>query len=133
MDKGIKDLDSIELRKRTYASLCLRGLMISGLLGTIMLTSTNPVIGGPKVILVFLSIVFIFLFCLYCLLIQIIIRIAGYGTRALDTRLIYCSIILAIGSIFLIGLQTLGQLGLADIVLVSTFVAILMFYIIRRF
>lgn len=100
------------------------------LLGVI--TLFNPGTGGPIVILFFLATVFIFSLSAASLVIQ-----QGaflfFKKKHLPIHLFYFSVLIATGVVFLVGLQTLGQLQLIDVILVVVFEVLLNFYILRRF
>lgn len=121
-----------EKRRLPYAGIAQKGLVFTGLLLAIIVATNNPAIGGPKVILLFLVVLFALLVNLFALLLQylaLIIKLNDYSS----TQLIYCSVTLAFGVVTLVGLQTLGQLRIVDVLLVGMFVTVLQFYIIRRF
>lgn len=87
---------------------------------------------GPITILLFLALLFLAVLSIASLLIQLI------GTRILNKqysmiRTLYTAVLIASGVVFLVGLQTLGQLQIIDVILVIIFEALLNFYIIRRF
>ena len=98
----------------------------------ILLITNNPGSGGPMVILFFLALLFIFFVSFAGILIQFVARIfklADFST----SRLLYTSVIIAAGCIFLVGLQTLRQLQSIDVILTLLFEVVLNFYLLRRF
>lgn len=105
-------------------------LIISLLLLFIVLTQ-DPTRGGPVLILTFLGMLFIWLATSLWLILGLLARSIKKETSTV--RRLYTSLALATGLIFLVGLQTLGQLQLADIILVAVFELLLNFYLLRRF
>lgn len=92
----------------------------------------HPATGGPGVVLLFLlGIFFCFLSGLYGTL-RLILSLIG-KPRTSRVRIFYTSVAIATGVVFLIGLQTLRQLQVIDIVLVVLFEVVLNFYLLRRF
>lgn len=98
----------------------------------LILTLKNPTAGGPLLILVFLLVLFIWFLSLMWIGLQILAD-KVLKKRLSTLRHLYTSVALATGLIFLVGLQTLHQLRLADGVLVIIFEILLNFYLLRRF
>ncbi len=121
-----------ERRRLPYGGLPFKGLVVSSLILAIIVATKNPVSGGPRVIILFLSVLFLVLVNIFALLLQTIWMF--YSKQDYSwSRLLYCAVTLAIGVVFLIGLQTLNQLRVVDAVLVVAFEVVVQFYIIRRF
>lgn len=117
---------------RFYSRLAWIGLLIGVIcLGGVVLSS-QPGAGGPIIILVFLVLLFIILLSLANFVVQVMLKILKRKNFT-PLRLFYTSVILALGGIFLVGLQTLQQLQAVDIVLVIAFEILLNFYLLRRF
>lgn len=129
-------MDDIENLKNTrrieYFHLPLVGLITSmfGILAII--TTKDPGSGGPIIIMIFLLLSFIFSLSILGLLLQYLVRIFHAPPFSWG-RLLYTSVALAAGVVFLIGLQTLHQLQLIDAILVFVFELVLTFYLLRRF
>jgi hypothetical protein len=103
-----------------------------GLIGVLFTLTTLTPSSGPMTILLFLALVFLVFLALAAVSVQII------GHTILKRhyswpRVLYTAVLISAGGIFLVGLQTLGQLQAIDVVLVIVFEALLNFYIFRRF
>lgn len=117
-------------RKSLISSLAMTGP--AAFLIAVITVVTNPNEGGPIVVLLFLLAIFLFLFSFLFTAVRLIVQIFSISKFSLY-KLIYVALSLAIGIVFLIGLQTLQQLRLIDVVLVAVFELLLNFYIVRRF
>lgn len=93
--------------------------------------SQHPGRGGPVVILGFLLLVFVAFTSLSALGLQLIARI--FKIKFTPIRLAYTAILLGLGIVFLVGLQTLHQLQVIDVILLVLFEVLLNFYVLRRF
>lgn len=91
----------------------------------------QPGKGGPVIILGFLALMFLLFIAMAALFLSVISTVFKLHFSSL--RVFYTAVIAAVGGIFLIGLQTLRQLQIVDIVLVVLFELILNFYLLRRF
>ena len=118
---------------RTSNSKMLKYLLVFTTCFLILLTViTNPTKGGPSLILVFLASVYLWLVLTSWAALEWITKTIG-SKRLSNIRKFYTSVSLAFGLVFLIGLQTLRQLQLADIILTVVFELLLNFYLLRRF
>lgn len=108
------------------------GLVVSLLILLIIITTKDPGGGGPVMILFFLFWIFLACLSLWALVLQTIAHIFRFQQFSL-MRLLYTSVSLAAGSVFLVGLQTLRQLQLIDLILLGIFELVLNFYLLRRF
>jgi len=93
--------------------------------------STNPTTGGPKTVLLLLTLFF-------ALIIQVSYQFILFSQLLLGRQIkrglsITISVLLAFGAVFLLGLHTLNQLSLMDVALVVTLISLISFYISRRF
>jgi hypothetical protein len=116
-----------------YKTVPIRGIVVCGLILAIMLLTKNPGTGGPQLIIAFLFMTFLLLTCVFSLFLQVVWSILKVSNPHSWIRLLYSSVVLAFGSVFLIGLQTLGQLRIIDVILVVLFELVLIFYTLRRF
>jgi len=98
-----------------------------------LLVTSDPGQGGPRLVLAFLAAVFVLLLSCFFLLIQMVGYLLRSGNQRSWYRILYSATVLSFGVVFLLGLQTLGQLRLIDVVLVAVFEVVLNFYILRRF
>jgi|GEM_PF-6239879 len=97
-----------------------------------VITTKDPGGGGPIMILFFLFWVFLACLSLWALILQGITHVFALQEFSW-MRLLYTSVALAAGSVFLVGLQTLRQLQLIDLILLGVFELVLNFYLLRRF
>lgn len=105
---------------------------ISGLVLVIIVITKDPSSGGPSLILLFLATAFVWILYLSWLLLRFVFSFFLKRNISL-VRHLYTSVALSAGLVFLIGLRTLGQLQLADVILMVVFQALLNFYLLRRF
>lgn len=96
-----------------------------------ILITQSPGSGGPLIVLVLLSLLFVFLFIALVLGLNVLKRLRPGSFSA--PRILYASVSIAAGAVFLIGLQTLSQLQPVDVMLVIAFELLLNFYLLRRF
>lgn len=106
--------------------------LMAALLMMYLLMTQNPGEGGPVVILSFLLLLFLGAFSVLSIGVQVVARTLRI-THFSWVRRLYTSISLAGGIVLLVGLQTLRQLQIADIVLITLFELTLNFYLLRRF
>lgn len=106
-------------------------LLIAASLG-VLITTKDPGQGGPLVVLLFLLLVFLLLLLGSVAVLTVVARKTKAGNLSW-LRLLYTSVAIAAGAVFLVGLQTLRQLQVIDIVLVVVFEVLLNFYLLRRF
>lgn len=92
---------------------------------------TNPVTGGPIVVLGALFLLFWLLYAVMRIATSFFARL--FGIPGHTTKLILISGMLAIDAVIMLGLRSLQQLGIADITLLSATTVLLSFYIFRRF
>lgn len=115
-------------------------LSLAALLGIV--NTTNPLDGGPIVIL------FVFIL-LYILLASILFILLHVGVLAVSKilskrsvnarewrvgvrRAYYIASILAFGPVLLLAMQSVGQLQLRDVLLVAVLISLGIFYVIKR-
>ncbi len=97
-----------------------------------ILMARDPFASGPTVVLIFLCLVFIAVFNLTYYLNTRIKLSERFKFTPSKVASYYSSILVATGAIFLIGSQTIGQLQLADVLLVACFEILANFYVLRR-
>lgn len=126
----IEPTNSNHHARYTRLPLAVASVSIIGLISLVV--SSDPGHGGPIVILFFLLLTFIACLSLVAVLIQLLVGL--FGKKLFSwVRILYTSVAISSGVLFLIGLQTLKQLQLVDIVLVVVFEVMLNFYLFRRF
>ena len=128
-----KDEEALSRARPKYLMAPTLGLICSSFFLIWLTITTNPSVGGPKLIIFFLSVVFLFTLCLFSITIQLILQFIGKNNGHSWHRLLYSSIIFAFGIVFLLGLQSLNQLRLIDVILVFLFEVVVNFYVLRRF
>lgn len=107
--------------------------VLASLVGVIILVTTQtPGSGGPMLVLLFLLLAFVGILSVTSLIIQGATRFFGISSFTW-VRLLYTSVAIASGVVFLIGLQTLRQLQVVDVALALVFEILLNFYLLRRF
>ena len=101
----------------------------------LVLNITSPLVVGPAGILLLFGLVYAFISSLLYVLLHLIIKILNKitGRRIIGERsMYYLSCVVGFGPLFLLALNTLGRLGLVEIVLVLLLVGLACFYILRR-
>lgn len=98
----------------------------------VVLTNTNPGEGGPMTILLFLALLFTLLVACSHVVMESAAKILKLKEFS-NIRLLYTSIVIALGCVFLVGLQTLRQLQPVDVALTAVLEIVLNFYLLRRF
>lgn len=116
------------LRKNRFKLTFLSILLISlvGLLGF-----TNPM-SGPTVIVVFIILAFLIIYLASILILDLFqhLKIGDFVVTKAGKR--YVGLVISIGLTYLLGLSTVGQLRLIDLLLVAIFEIGVIFYIVRR-
>jgi hypothetical protein len=97
-----------------------------------LMLTTDPSNGGPILIICFLAAFFVLAFMGLLLLGAYLNKRVNLPFKLNKSTRYYCAISLATGFVYLIGLQTVGQLQLLDVVLTMLLETIINFYIIRR-
>jgi hypothetical protein len=130
-----KDIDNHDLGKQGASPVVLRHLLASVAATVVMMAvlvaTKNPGDGGPMIILLFLFLTFLLIMTISMTVIRVIEGFTGQKFSWL--RVLYTSVAIAVGFVFLVGLRTLRQLQVVDVVLVITFELLLNFYLLRRF
>jgi hypothetical protein len=130
MDELEESQPSTGNKRYLKSMLLLPGISLVFLI--FLVTTSQPGEGGPTAVLVLL----LLLFCFTAGLVAnaIIFLWGSKESRSFSSmRLLYTSVSVAVGVTLLIGLQTLGQLRVIDVVLVLVFEFLLVFYLLRRF
>lgn len=101
----------------------------------LLLNRTNPLDVGPAGILFIFGLTYIFIASVFYLLLTLVLIVSAYfttvGVRS-KKRLYYLASILALAPVFLLALNSIGQLELKDFVLVTFLVGIACFYAVKR-
>ena len=130
MEDSDSEINQVERVKFSKIHLLLLASSTLGLL--YLLLSHNAASGGPVLILVFLFFLFVFVFSLANIASNLVVKLVGLKKPSV-LRELYTGVSIAAGFVFLVGLMTLNQLQLADVVLVIAFELLLNFYLFRRF
>jgi hypothetical protein len=100
-----------------------------------LLNGTNPLDVGPAGILLVFALAYVFIAsALYLMITLVLVVLAYFVTVTIRSRrkIYYVSSILALAPVFLLALNSIGQLEVKDFVLVISLVGIACFYIIKR-
>jgi len=118
---------------KRYGLYTIPVLSLIGLV--VLLNQTNPLDVGPAGILLVFGVVYIFMAStLYFLLTLAIVLLAYFVTipAGVKKKLYYVASVVALAPVFLLALNSIGQLEIKDFVLVIALVALACFYIVRR-
>ena len=92
---------------------------------------TNPVSGGPKVVVGALFLLFLLAYQLFLLGLTALSAATGVGA-SVPKRKVF-AVMISIGCVVAVGLKSLDQLGIADVALITLTEFVAGFYIARRF
>lgn len=126
-------MQHITSQLKRYGLYALPVLSLIGLV--VLLNQTNPLDVGPAGILLVFGVVYIFAAStLYLLLTLVMMVLAYFVTIPVNVRkkLYYIASIVAFAPVFLLALNSIGQLELKDFILVLSLVGIACFYVVRR-
>jgi len=101
----------------------------------VLLNRTNPLDVGPAGILLVFGLAYVFISsALYLVLTLVMILLAYFVTITATSRrkLYYLSSIIALAPVFLLALNSIGQLEVKDFVLVLFLVGFACFYVVKR-
>lgn len=119
--------------KRHKSQMVLACSMIGFLSIFVLIASfTSPISGGPVVIFLCLLVLLLFIFSTIALILKNVLRNV-VKAKVSSSSVYYIAFSVALGAIFLIGLQTLQQLRLIDVILVLVLEVLINFYLTRRF
>lgn len=102
---------------------------------TVLLNRTNPLDVGPAGILLVFGLVYVFISSSLYLLLTLVMMLLAYFVTIRPTsrrKLYYLASIIAFAPVFLLALNSIGQLELKDFVLVFCLVGIACFYVVKR-
>lgn len=104
-------------------------VLITSLVG--LMVSRRPE-DGPLFVILVLALIFFTAMTVSSLALRVFS--SYFKAAALSgVRILYTSLVIAVGLIYLIGLRTIGQLQVIDVALVVVFELLLNFYLLRRF
>lgn len=102
---------------------------------TVLLNRTNPLDVGPAGILLVFGLVYVFISSSLYLLLTLVMMLIAYFVTIRPTsrrKLYYLASIIAFAPVFLLALNSIGQLELKDFVLVFCLVGLACFYVVKR-
>lgn len=126
-------MQQITSKVKRYGLYIIPVLSLVGLV--VLLNQTNPLDVGPAGILLVFGVVYICVAStLYLLLTLAMIVLAYFVTIPANVKkkLYYVASVVALAPVFLLALNSIGQLEIKDFVLVMALVTIACFYIVRR-
>lgn len=101
----------------------------------ILLNRTNPLDVGPAGILLVFGLAYVFISSALYLVLTLVIMLLAYFisiNTASRRKLYYLSSIIALAPVFLLALNSIGQLELKDFILVLMLVGFACFYVVKR-
>ena len=117
--------------KPSINRLHLLTLGVTPLLIMAVTLTTRPSSGGPVVVLLLLALMFVLLLNITYLCIKFVG--AAFRLKYTVYHSLLISVCVVVGLILMLGLQTLGQLDVVDVLLIVFLEILLLFYITRRF
>jgi hypothetical protein len=102
---------------------------------TVLLNRTNPLDVGPAGILLVFGLVYVFISSSLYLLLTLVMMLLAYFVTIRTTskrKMYYLASIIAFAPVFLLALNSIGQLELKDFVLVFCLVGLACFYVVKR-
>lgn len=107
-----------------------------------LLNMTNPTTAGPLGILVFFIGAYVFCMCLFYVLLvtakRMTLRFVSEGKRAViesvpQSKLYYYSTVTALVPVIFLGMQSVGEVGVFEVVLLGIFEVLACFFIHKRY
>lgn len=101
----------------------------------VLLNRTNPLDVGPAGILLVFGLAYVFISSALYLVLTLVIILLAYFVNinaASRRKLYYLSSIIALAPVFLLALNSIGQLEVKDFVLVLVLVGFACFYVLKR-
>lgn len=109
--------------------------LLSFIVLVLLLNRTSPLDVGPAGILLIFGVTYVFIVSIFYLLLTVVLlllaSVVKIGVRS-KRKLYYIASILAFAPIFLLALNSIGQLELKDFILVILFVGVACFYAVKR-
>lgn len=109
--------------------------ILTALLLIILLNTTNPLDLGPAGILLILIIFYLFVASSLHLLLSLLFRIGktfGIKKQVNPSKYYYLTSVLALWPLLLLAINSLGQLNIGEILLITILILIASVYVIRR-
>ena len=131
--------------KRKHLILAITSFVLSAVALALLFNMTNPNSGGAAGILVVLVLIYVLFFTAFIVILYLvwfIVRFIRSGSRKsvvadakikkLQKKSIYIAAVVALVPLFIISLNSLGQIRIWDILLIVLFEALAIFYISKR-
>lgn len=118
---------------KRYGLYAIPVLSLIGLV--VLLNQTNPLDVGPAGILLVFGVVYVFIASTLYLILTLAMLMLAYVVTIpanLRKKLYYVASIVAFAPVFLLALNSIGQLEIKDFVLVLSLIGIACFYAVRR-
>lgn len=134
-ESGVNEKDRGQVFKKYLWNAVHAAPIVLAFLIIIVFTTTNPKDSGVAGIFGVFVLVYLFFLSLFFSLIHaffLIARRVGLRLGASRQRVYYIASVVALLPVFLLGLRSLGQLRVSDVLLIVSFCAIACFYVIRR-
>jgi len=132
----------MELGIGMFSKLLVGIFLISITTLTFLLQTTNPGTIGPIGILLVFVALYILVLCVLIFLLIAVNRVHIKASRLVPTgrpaqrltviRAYYFSSVLALGPVMMIGMQSVGRVGIYEVALVTLFLAISCIYVAKR-
>lgn len=106
--------------------------VVSLILLIFILMFSNPVNSGPVAIVAVLSVAFLFIYSATLFITAVLPKRIGWNLIQTRASRYYSSLAISVGCVYLLGLGSIGQLQLVDVVLVVVLEVVSIFYILRR-
>lgn len=106
-----------------------------GVLLLVFINVTSPLQSGPLSVLAIFALGYLFITSvLYVLILSVykVGRLFGWQRVAAQKQLYYLVSVVGFGPVFLLALNTLGQLEVKEVILVTLLITIGCFYVVRR-
>jgi hypothetical protein len=126
-------MQQIKAQLKKYLPYLLPIVSFVGLV--VLLNRTNPLDVGPAGILLVFGLVYVFISSSLYLLLTLVMMLVAYFVTIRPTsrrKLYYLASIIAFAPVFLLALNSIGQLELKDFVLVFCLVGLACFYVVKR-
>ena len=101
----------------------------------ILLNRTNPLDVGPAGILLVFGLAYVFISSTLYLVLTLVVMLLAYFVTLKNTsrrKLYYLSSIISLAPVFLLALNSIGQLEIKDFLLVMSLVGLACFYVAKR-
>lgn len=108
----------------------------------VLLSLTNPTTAGPLGILMFFVGTYVFFMCLFYVLLltfkNTVVRFVGEGRRVVvesipRIKLYYYSTVTALVPVIFLGMQSVGDVGIFEVILLGLFEVLACFFIHKRY